>query len=388
MGNHVIVVGAGAWGTTSALQLIDRGHQVTLVERFGSRHPYASHTGSTRLWRLADTQPWRARSILYTLGAMERLSDRLKTRVFRRTGFLWRDDTSLPQVREAADSIGVDYQRIDADRVDEVVSGLRSDGRDGLYFEDGGVVYPDVVLGQSLQAFVTSGGTYLPETRVVSVVPGETSATVKLADGTRLLGDQVLLTAGPGTRELLPGFGIELPLKPYTEQLVFFGDPGLTPPAPDLPGFVDCPTETSPGCYAMPNGDEGYKMGLDRPLRALKNNTLGEDLDRTPDPVRTRETADRIRRSFQTLSPKVLKEQVCTWTDSGDGDFIIGRTHPTAVLACGDSGEGFKYSAYLGEYLADLVEGAAGDAEFQRHWTPSRFADGKPRGGYGAIGRH
>ena len=33
------------------------------------------------------------------------------------------------------------------------------------------------------------------------------------------------------------------------------------------------------------------------------------------------------------------------------------------MLACGDSGEGFKFSALLGELLADRVEGLAPDAD-------------------------
>jgi glycine/D-amino acid oxidase-like deaminating enzyme len=108
-GRRVIVVGGGAWGLPAALQLQDQGWRVTLLERFEPGGPYASNGGTSRLWRLADTQVWRARAMLGTLAAMERLSARLGEAVFSRTGVLWRDDLSLPAVAEALDSIAQRY---------------------------------------------------------------------------------------------------------------------------------------------------------------------------------------------------------------------------------------------------------------------------------------
>lgn len=372
----------------AALRLQDRGWRVTLVERFEPGGPYASNGGSSRLWRLADTQVWRARAMLETLHAMERLGERLGEPMFRRTGVLWRDDLSLPAVSEALDSIGQRYERLDADRVGERFPGLRPDGRDALFVEQGGVVHADRLLQGALRAFLAAGGDYRPQARAVGVEPGAASARVRLAGGEVLEADQILLSAGPGTAELLPGLGLSLPLKPYIEQVVYVGDPAAAPPAPDLPCLLDCPTDEASGAYAMPNGPLGYKIGLDQPLRPLHGGTLGEDLDREAHGERTELIRGRVERDLTAIVPRVLGTQVCTWTDSGDGDFIVGRTHPTVVLACGDSGEGFKYSAFMGEYLSDLVAGGGGDAEFQEHWDPHRFGDAAPREHFDAIGRH
>ena len=399
--SRVIVIGAGAWGLPAALRLQDQGCSVTLVERFEPGGPYASNAGTTRLWRLADTQVWRARAMLGTLSALERLSERLGEPVFRRTGLLWRDDVSLPAVEEALASIGQAIERVPADRVGERFPGLRPDGRDALWVEQAGTVFPHIVLGRSLEEFVAAGGSYLANTRVTAIEPGDGSARVILADGAPLEAEQVLVAAGPGTAELLPGLGITLPLKPYMEQVVYLGDSGATAaagsgsgsdpvpdPVPDLPGLVDCPIGDEPGIYAMPNQALGYKVGLDAPLRALAGGTLGDDLERDARPERTEAIRSRIERDIESIVPDVLATQVCTWTDSGDGDFVVGRVHPTVTLACGDSGEGFKYTAFMGEYLAALVLGGDGDPEFQRHWDPFRFGNARPRDHFDAIGRH
>jgi glycine/D-amino acid oxidase-like deaminating enzyme len=106
----------------------------------------------------------------------------------------------------------------------------------------------------------------------------------------------------------------------------------------------------------MPSPGLGYTIGLDAPLRPLGE----DDLDRTPDPGRTREVAGWARRALPALPGTVVDEQVCTWTDSPDGRFVVDRLGPV-VLACGDSGEGFKFSALMGDVLADLAEGRPAD---------------------------
>lgn len=381
---RVIVVGAGAWGLPAALELQDRGWQVTLIERFEPGSPFASNGGSSRLWRLADTQVWRARAMAETLAAMERLGDRLGAPIHSTTGLVWRDDQSLPAVAEALASIGQPVEHIDPDRVGEVFAGLRPDGRPALWVAQGGVVHADRLLGGALAAFTAVGGEYLPATRVTAIDPDPAAPRVTLASGETREADQILMAAGPGTRELLPGLDIDLPLTPYIEQVVHLGGPG----GPALPGLVDCPIGDTPGIYAMPDGDRGYKVGLDQPLRALAGGTLGDDLDRAAWPERTEIIRARVARDLTAVEPRVRATQVCTWTDSGDGDFIVGRVHSGVTLACGDSGEGFKYAAFMGQYLADLVEGGAGDPEYQLRWNPDRFRGQAAREGFSAIGRH
>jgi len=114
-------------------------------------------------------------------------------------------------------------------------------------------------------------------------------------------------------------------------------------------------------------------VGLDRPLRDL----VDGDVDRTPDPDLLRLASDRVARELPSLDPTPLDAQVCSWTVAPDNRFVVDMLPGGIVLAGGDGGEGFKFSALLGEVLADLAEGATADPDVASFGL-ARFADGYP----------
>jgi sarcosine oxidase len=145
------------------------------------------------------------------------------------------------------------------------------------------------------------------------------------------------------------------------------GTPGAPHTADLLPCLFDGPDERGPGVYAMPTPGVGYKIGVDHPLRELAPG----DLDRTPDPAVSGAILDRATGIMGT-GQRVVDAHVCCWTDSPDGWFVIDRAD-AVVVACGDSGKGFKYSPVIGEVLADLAEGGDPDLDVAA-MSAQRFA--------------
>jgi glycine/D-amino acid oxidase-like deaminating enzyme len=123
----------------------------------------------------------------------------------------------------------------------------------------------------------------------------------------------------------------------------------------------------------MPTPGVGYKVGLSHREREL----VDGDEDRTPDPARVRATADYVRATLTDIAPEPLDAQVCSMTDAPDGRFVIDTLPGGIVVACGDGGEGFKFSALMGIILADLAEGGAPDGDVAEFGL-RRFAAGKP----------
>jgi sarcosine oxidase len=182
----------------------------------------------------------------------------------------------------------------------------------------------------------------------------------------------VVVAPGPGAVALLPMLGLDVPVRPRLEQVVQFGAAGKTA-TDEMPCWFEGPAGDDPGLYAMATPGRGYKVGLDRALRDLEDG----DLDRTPDPDLLRMASDRVARVLSSLDPTPLDAQVCSWTISPDNRFVIDTLPGGIVLACGDGGEGFKFSALMGEVLADLAEGASADADVATFGL-ARFAAGYP----------
>jgi sarcosine oxidase len=380
---RTIVVGAGAWGLPAALQLVERGHEVTVFDRYGVGNPLSSSSGTTRLWRRVDTVAWRTRALADAVAAMERLEALLGVSLQVRRGLLWRDD-DLTAVRAAMTAADVAFDAVAADDVGSALAGLRPDGRDAVLVHDAGIVLADVLLGSVQNRFEQRGGTLVTGAEVERVAERDSGAEVVLTSGEVLAADHVVLAPGPGAGRLLRGLGVELPLTPYVEQVVHFRDPAEPGRLDDAACLFDAPTADEAGIYCMPAPGRGYKVGLDRPLRVLAD----ADDDRSPDPSRTAAIRERVERTLPGLPRTIGEAQVCSWTDSPDGDFVIDRLSDAVTVACGDSGEGFKFAALVGERIADLVE-ARTVPEDQAHWSTARFA-GRVLAARGpsALGRH
>ena len=367
---RIAVVGAGAWGLPAAAELAHRGHDVTLVDRHGVGNLLSSSAGPTRLWRLSHPDGVRVRLAQRSVAAMDRLAARSGVEVRLRRGLLWRDSETVPAVGHALAEAGVTSTYVDPDDVGRFFPGLRPDDRPAIWQLDAGPLLAAESLKAQADLFATAGGELEigPVIREVTRTP-EGVRLVDAAGNTRDA-DVVVLAPGPGAAPLLATLGVELPLRPNLEQVVHFGD-GHPADTDELPCLYDGPVGAEPGLYAMPTPGRGYKIGMDRPLRDWSE---GDD-DRSPDAALVGVLTERVRRNLTAVPPTPLDAQVCSWTDSPDGRFVIDTLPGGVVIACGDSGEGFKFSALMGIVLADLAEGRTPDSDIAT-FALSRFEPG------------
>jgi glycine/D-amino acid oxidase-like deaminating enzyme len=369
-----VVVGAGAWGLPAAAELARRGHDVTLIDRYGVGNSQSSSSGPTRIWRLTHPDEIRVRLALRSVEAMDRLASLAGGPVYLRRGLLWRDDVSLDAVATALDAESVPFERVAADDVGQFFPGLRPDGRDAVWQADAGPVLAARSLAAQAELFAAAGGTLDVGRLVTDVRTAPHGVAVDTGDGATLEADVAVLAPGPGTPALLERLDVDLPLRPHLEQVVHFADPDHVDATGELPCIYDGPTDGEPGLYAMPTPGVGYKVGLDRPLRDLEPG----DEDRTPDPGLLAAATRRVRRDLRNVPVRPVDVHVCSWTDSPDGRFVIDTLAGGVVLACGDNGEGFKFSALMGLVLADLAESKAPDRDVAS-FSLARFSDTPPR---------
>ena len=320
------------------------------------------------MWRLTHPDRRRVRLALRAVEAWHRLESVAGVTALVRRGLMWRDDQTWQSVIGALAAENVPYDVVDPDDVARFFPGLRPDGRVGVWQESAGPILAEHALAAQAGLFAMARG---------DLVVGPTIRNVEMTgdgvllsgDGRSFRADVAVLAPGPGAGALLPHLGVDVAFTPMLEQVAHVGH---APHTDAMACLYDGPQGDEPGMYAMSTPGRGYKLGIDRPLRSWHES----DHDRVPDAAISAAISERVVRNFVDLDPAVMDAQVCSWTDSPDGRFVIDTVADgRVVIAAGDSGEGFKYSALMGSVLADLAEGAPPDDDIA--WFGlARFRDG------------
>ena len=354
---RVVVVGAGAWGLPAAAELARRGHPVTLVDRVAPAHRLGSSAGPTRIWRLAHPDRLRVRLARRGLAAWRRLEARSGQQLLLGSGLLWRGE-GHGEVAAALAGEGVTHEVVGAADVTGVFPGLRPNGLDAVWQPEAGAVLAAAAMAVQLRLLREAGGVVREGVTVRAIEPTAHGVRVVASDGATDA-DVAVIAAGPWSRRLLLPLGVDVPLRAVVQQVTYVGGPGDEA----LPCLIEVPA-SGPALYAMPTPGRGYKIGIDAELRTLDPDRDDLDPDRTPSPRADALVSARVARDLPGMSPVVTGSDVCCWTYGPRGEFVVDTAAGgRVVLGCGDSGEGFKFSALMGEVLADLAEGRVPDAD-------------------------
>ena len=358
---HVIVVGAGAFGGWSALALLRAGMRVTLVDAWGAGNSRASSGGETRVIRavyngVALYSEMAARAMVLWREAERKWKRPLLTR----TGALWMFAGSDDYARKSVapmKSVGLALEELTrADAARRFPQMGFDDVRTVFVEPDAGFLSARVACEFVRDAFVREGGEYVRASARPAAPTGARMPGIVLSNGNTVTGDKIVFACGPWMGQLFPDV-IGRRIVATRQEVFFFG-----PPAGDTrfdvgaqPAWVHIGDRLS---YGIPNHGRGLKIADD---------TAGEEVDpttmeRTPSSkglARAREILDA--RFPAMANAPLLESRVCQYEASSDGHFLVDR-HPqleNVWLVGGGSGHGFKMGPALGEHVAALVRGRA-----------------------------
>jgi glycine/D-amino acid oxidase-like deaminating enzyme len=370
------VVGAGAFGGWTALELRRRGVAVTLVDAWGPGNARASSGGQTRIIRA--TYGTRAIYTRMTLGALEawRGFDRDR-RLLRETGVLWmfgEDDSFGHQSAEVLSAHGARLEPLSIADAARRYPRIAFDGVRSVFIEPAaGYLFARRACRAVVERLVAEGGEYR-QAAVAGPVAADGSAFthVTLADGTHLEADAFVFACGPWLSTLCPDV-VGASIRATRQDVLYFGTPagdrGFHDPA--LPVWMDFAAGSRAGqIYGIPaTGSSGFKVADDTAGPAIDPSTAervvsGEGIARV---------RDFLSRRFPALAnAPLVGSEVCQYESTPDDHFIVDR-HPGASnvwIAGGGSGHGFKMGPAVGEMMASLVlDGAATEPQF----TLARF---------------
>lgn len=353
----VVVVGAGAFGGWSALQLLRSGMKVTLIDTWGPGNARSTSGGESRIIR-ATYGPKR----IYTEMAVRALKlwpeyeKEFKVQLFNKCGMLWfvsendsYEQAALPLLSE----FGVTYEQISPkDCASRWPQMKFDDVAWGLYEPNAGTLYARRACGAVFDAFLKEGGEY----RQAEALPGSISSGrmegVKLSSGETLQADQYVFACGPWLGKVFPF--MDSLIRPTRQELFFFGTEAGDKRfhSSNQPVYIDNGEWIF---YGFPDSNgRGFKVA---------NDARGPQMDPTTHERHTSQEQLELARQYLRLrfpdlaNAPLIDSKVCQYESAPRDRFIIDR-HPEAqnvLIAGGGSGHGFKHGPVVGEFVRDAV---------------------------------
>jgi glycine/D-amino acid oxidase-like deaminating enzyme len=352
---RVVVVGGGVIGLLTAMECVRAGAQVELVDQAELPSPVATSSDRHRVVRAlhrGDAALTRAGARAHE--AWQSVERRLGTRFYHRVGSL----TALP-VPEVEGNLGllavagVSGQAVSAKELATRYPHLRFPaGLAAVLDPAAGAVLADRAL-----AALTGWLRDQPEVRLYSrrrVVELDGAGFLRLADGTVLAGDRVVVAAGPWSRDLLPAaLAGELTL--YRQSALSY-DPG--PARQEWAGTPAVPVlGTVHGAWLMPPvADTPVRLSAASACRAVPELT-----DRQT-PAHWREhLVEEFRELLAGFDPAAV-------VGAADGYYLADTATGGPLLATFGDGAVWAYPACGGMSFkfAPLVAGAIADRVLER----------------------
>jgi monomeric sarcosine oxidase len=367
--SHVAVIGAGVFGSWTAVHLLRKGHKVTLIDAWGPAHSRASSGGESRLTRGAyGKDAIYTRMALDSLKEWKALSAVSGLPIFHECGILFFFPTEEQYVRdslEAHKAIGIPTQALSHAEMTGRFPMIDFTGVKVGLFEPGfGALMARRAVQTLADVFVQRGGTYVRAT-VRPPHGAEPELTeVSLANGKRIRADRFVFAAGPWLPKLFPDV-VGPRILPTRQEVFFFappaGDGRFLPDA--MPGWADF--NGGDIFYGFPDLEgRGVKFAHDAHGIQVDPDTQ----DRRPTEAALAEIVAFRDRRFPLLRDAPLTEaRVCQYENSSNGDFLIDF-HPryaNVLLVGGGSGHGFKHGPEVGRYAAGrLLDSAKAEPRF------------------------
>jgi glycine/D-amino acid oxidase-like deaminating enzyme len=359
---RVAVIGAGAFGGWTALELVRRGARVTLVDAWGPGHARASSGGETRVIRAT----YGARTV-YTRMALRALDlwrahdAKFDRRFFRQTGALWMFGKDQTFARASIDGLKAATQPFEELTPAEARKRFPQIAFDGvvsvLLEPNAGMLLARRACEHVVERVVAEGGEYRQAAVTSPLKVSGALKSVPLGGGAALEADVFVFACGPWLGSLFPDVVSKL-ITPTRQEVFYFG----TPPGDArfneeaFPVWVDFVDRL---IYGLPgNANRGFKVADDSPGPAFNPTTGSREISAAS----LKAVRVFLARRFPALAKApLIGSEVCQYEASPDSHFIIDR-HPAASNAWivgGGSGHGFKMGPALGETVASYVLGTA-----------------------------
>ncbi len=352
----IVVVGAGIVGVATARALAGYAGTVLLLEQFELGHTRGSSHGTSRIFRLNYPDPRFVRMAMAADAEWRRLEAARGERLIERVGCLDLGPVARETERALA-ACGARHVTLSADEVGARWPLRLRSGETAVFQPDGGVTRADRAHAALLAEAVAGGVEVRQHARVRALVADR--GRVRLTtDGDELAARAVVVTAGAWSPGLLATVGIELPVVPTRETVVYLDvkSSGDVPPVIDYDGVPAAEeggiARVGQAAYALAAPGVGLKAGLHH-----SGPVTDPDAEPEPDDRVASWVTGWATRRFEAVG-EPLGAETCLYTNTAAEEFVLER-HGRVVVGSACSGHGFKFAPVVGRTLAALVLEAA-----------------------------
>jgi len=364
---EVVVVGAGAFGMWTALNLQRLGARVRVVDTYGPANSRSTSGGETRGVRSSyGDRPhgphwtrWAKDAIGRWIAWDEWAAERLLPKLFFQTGDLILREEVTPYIEDTRanwDAIGAAYEVLDPDEVRRRWPQIRFENLGvALYEPDAGVVRARRAIESVARVFEEEGGSLAIGRAALGATSGRRLEDLRMEPGDRQSGAIFVLACGPWFPKMFPalmGKRLRIPMG----HTFYFAthDPRFM--------FPNLPSYGVPRCTGWPAlgpDHRGFRVRTGgRPPEDpdLSDRWIPEEYHATPREILALHFPDLV-------GAPINETRACHYESSVDQNFIVDH-HPdfdNVWLAGGGSAEAFKFGPVLGEYIAKRVLGVEDD---------------------------
>ncbi|MGQ0640196.1 MAG: FAD-dependent oxidoreductase [Gemmatimonadaceae bacterium] len=355
----VIVVGAGAFGGWTALELARRGASVTLIDAWGAGNVRASSGGETRVIRAVyNGERVYTDMVRRALDLWREHAARWSRGVYRETGVLWMfesDDDSY--ARRSVEPMRRVRLTLDELTLRDAVTRFPQIAFDGVrrvwWEREAGFLLAREACELVREACIREGVEYVTAHARGGPITGGRVSHVVLSDGTRRDAESFVFACGPWLGGVFPDV-VGSRIRATKQDVLYFG----TPPGDRqfdvgaMPAWVNFGSKL---LYGIPGNERrGFKVADD----TLGAHVDPTSLERVVSPASVVTARELLRRRFPTLAgAPLLHAEVCQYERTPDGHYLVDW-HPGAgnvLLLGGGSGHGFKMGPAIGELAARAV---------------------------------